>query len=220
MIWNALKLSLLVVGIATILIGLVGTAFGYLLARRSFRGKDLLDAVLTLPMVLPPTVTGYYLILVLGRRGLLGGPLYALTGWTVTFSMGAAVVAATVVALPLMIKSARAAIESVNVEYEVASRIMGKSEWETMLRITLPLAGRGLLAGLVLSFARALGEFGATLMLAGNIPGRTQTMPLLIFDAVMAGEDALARWAALILTAMSVAVVYATNRLSRPRKRA
>jgi molybdate transport system permease protein len=219
MIWNALSLSLLVVSIATVLIGLIGTAFGYLLARCNFRGKDILDAILTLPMVLPPTVTGYYLILVLGRRGFLGKPLYALTGWTITFTWGAAVVAATVIALPLMVKSARAAIESVNSEYEIASRIMGKSEWETFLRVTLPLAARGLVAGIVLSFARAFGEFGATLMLAGNIPGRTQTMPLAIYEAVVSGEDARAKWLALILTGISVTVVYLTNRLSRPVKR-
>lgn len=219
MIWHALQLSLLVVSIATLAIAIFGTAFGYLLAKRQFRGKDLLDAVLTLPMVLPPTVTGYYLILLLGKRGLLGEPLYALTGWTVTFTWTAAVIASTVVALPLMIKSARAAIESVNPDYEIASRIMGKSELETLFRITLPLAGKGILAGIILSFARAFGEFGATLMLAGNIPGRTQTMPLAIYEAVASGEDATARWLALILTGISVTVVYLTNRLSRPMQR-
>ena len=218
MIWHALRLSLLVVSIATVIIAVAGTAFGFLLAKRQFRGKDLLDAVLTLPMVLPPTVTGYYLILLLGRRGLIGEPLYALTGWTVTFTWMAAVIAATVIALPLMIKSARAAIESVDAEHEIASCIMGKSELETFFRITLPLAGRGILAGVVLSFARAFGEFGATLMLAGNIPGRTQTMPLAIYEAVVSGEDAKATWLALILTGISVGVVYLTNRLSRPKK--
>jgi molybdate transport system permease protein len=219
MIGSALKISLTVVSISTILIGLIGTAFGYILARRHFWGKDLLDAVLTLPMVLPPTVTGYYLILILGRKGFLGKPLYALTGWSVTFTWGAAIIAATVIALPLMVKSARAAIESVNPEYEIASRIMGKGEWETFFRITLPLASRGLLAGLVLSFARAFGEFGATLMLAGNIQGRTQTMPLAIYEAVVSGEDARAQWLAVILTFISVTVVYLTSRLSRPAKR-
>jgi molybdate transport system permease protein len=219
MIWNALKLSLLVVSLATIVIGIVGTALGFLLAKRQFRGKDLLDAVLTLPMVLPPTVTGYYLILVLGRRGLLGGPLYALTGWAVTFTWVAAVIASSIVALPLMIKSARAAIESIDPEFEIASCLMGKSECETFFRITLPLAGRGILAGVILSFARAFGEFGATLMLAGNIPGKTQTMPLAIYEAVVSGEDAQAKWMALILTGISITVVYLTNRLSRPKKR-
>ncbi len=217
MIWNALRLSLQVVSIATLVIGVVGIALGFLLAKRTFRGKDFLDAILTLPMVLPPTVTGYYLILLLGRRGMLGGPLYSLTGWTVTFTWIAAVIASTVVALPLMIKSARAAIESVDVDYEIASYIMGKGVWETFFRITLPLAGRGILAGIILSFARAFGEFGATLMLAGNIPGKTQTMPLAIYEAVASGEDERAKWLALILTGISVVVVYLTNRLSRPK---
>jgi molybdate transport system permease protein len=219
MIWPSLRLSLLVVSLATLVISVVGTALGFLFAKRSFRGKDILDALFTLPMVLPPTVTGYYLILLLGRRGLLGGPLYSLSGWTVTFTWIAAVIASTVVALPLMIKSARAAIESVDSDYEIASYVMGKSEVETFFRITLPLAGRGILAGIVLSFARAFGEFGATLMLAGNIPGRTQTMPLAIYEAVVSGEDERAKWLALILTGISVTVVYLTNRLSRPKGR-
>jgi molybdate transport system permease protein len=137
----------------------------------------------------------------------------------VAFTWIAAVIATTAVALPLMIKSARAAIESIDADYEIASRLMGKSELETFFRITLPLAGRGILAGIVLSFARAFGEFGATLMLAGNIPGRTQTMPLAIYEAVIAGQDEQAKWMALILTGISVTVVYLTNRLSRPKER-
>ncbi len=216
MLWQALRLSLLVVSVSTLAIALVGTAFGYLLAKRHFRGKEILDAFLTLPMVLPPTVTGYYLILLLGRRGLIGQPLYRLTGWSVTFTWFAAVIAATVVALPLMVRSARAAIESVDSRFETVSYTLGKGEFETFFRITLPLARRGILAGVVLSFARAFGEFGATLMLAGNIPGRTQTLPLAIFEAVVSGEDERAMWIALILTAVSVTVVYLTNRLTRP----
>jgi molybdate transport system permease protein len=217
MIWPSLRLSLLVVSLATLIISVVGTALGYLFAKRSFRGKDVLDALFTLPMVLPPTVTGYYLIVLLGRRGMLGRPLYSLTGWTVTFTWVAAVIASTVVALPLMIKSARAAIESIDGNYEIASYIMGKSSFETFFRITLPLAGRGILAGIVLSFARAFGEFGATLMLAGNIPGKTQTMPLAIYEAMVSGENEAAKWLALILTGISITVVYLTNRLSRPK---
>ncbi|MDR1727641.1 MAG: molybdate ABC transporter permease subunit [Acidobacteriota bacterium] len=216
MIQDALKLSLLVVSVATVIIALAGTALGFLLARGRFWGKELLDATLTLPMVLPPTVTGYYLILLLGRRGWLGAPLYALTGWSVTFTWIAAVVASTVVAIPLMIKSARAALESVNPDYETASRVMGKGEWETFFRVTLPLAGKGILAGVILSFARAFGEFGATMMLAGNIRGKTQTMPLAIYEAMAAGEDAQATWLALVLTGISITVVYITNRLARP----
>jgi molybdate transport system permease protein len=218
MIWQALRLSLLVVSIATIIIAATGTAFAYLLAKRTFRGKDLLDALLTLPMVLPPTVTGYYLIVLLGRRGLIGQPIYHLTGWSITFTWMAAVVASTVVAFPLMFKAARAAIESVDPQYEIMSYTLGKSETETFFRVTLPLAARGIAAGIVLSFARAFGEFGATLMIAGNIPGRTQTMPLAIYEAVASGEDQQARWLALILTGISVSVVYITNRLSRPDK--
>jgi len=218
MIWQALRLSLLVVSIATAVIALAGTAFAFLLAKRDFRGKEIVDAILTLPMVLPPTVTGYYLIVLLGRRGLLGQPVYALTGWTVMFTWIAAVIASTVVALPLMVRSARAAIESVDPQYEIMSYTLGKSESETFFRITLPLARRGILAGIVLSFARAFGEFGATLMLAGNIPGKTQTMPLAIYEAVVSGEDVQARWLALILTGISITVVYITNRLVRPTR--
>ncbi len=215
MIWPALRVSLLVVSVATVIVGALGLALAFLLARREFRGKELLDALLTLPLVLPPTVTGYYLIVLLGRRGIFGSYLYELTGWAVAFTWQAAVIASTVVALPLMIKSSRAAIESVEPRYEIAAYTLGKSEWETFWRVTLPLARRGVLAGLVLSFARALGEFGATLMLAGNIPGATQTMPLAIYEAVVAGEDERAFALALLLTLISVAAVYLTNRLSR-----
>ena len=220
MIWAAFKLSILVVTVATLLIAVVGTACGYVLAKRQFRGKELLDSLLTLPMVLPPTVTGYYLILLLGRRGLVGRYLYDLTGWTVTFTWEGAALAAFVVAMPLMVKSARAAIESVDPRYEIVSFTFGKGRLETFFRVTLPLASRGLLAGLVLSFARALGEFGATLMVAGNIPGRTQTMPLAIYEAVISGADRQAMTLALILTATSVAVIYLTNILTRAGKTA
>lgn len=214
MIWSAFQLSLLVTAVATSIVVVVGTACAFLLAKAEFRGRELLDAVITLPLVLPPTVTGYYLIVLLGRRGLIGGYLYDLTGWSVTFTWWAAVIAAAVMALPLMVKSARAAIESVNPQYELASYTLGKSKAETFLRITLPLARRGILAGVVLSFARALGEFGATLMLAGNIPGQTQTMPLAIYESVIAGEAAQARLLALILTAVSLTAIYLTNKLA------
>jgi molybdate transport system permease protein len=217
MIWQALRISVQVVGIAILLIAVLGIGFAYLLAKRNFRGKELLDAVLTMPMVLPPTVTGYYLILLLGRRGLLGQPIYQLTGWSITFTWMAAVAASTVIALPLMVKAARAAIESVDSQYEICSYTLGKSETETFFRVILPLASRGIFAGIALSFARAFGEFGATLMLAGNIPGKTQTMPLAIYDAVASGEDDRAIWLALILTGISITVVYITNRLSRPK---
>ncbi|MBA2339345.1 MAG: molybdate ABC transporter permease subunit [Pyrinomonadaceae bacterium] len=215
MIWQAFKLSLLVVSISTVIVTVLGTAAAFLLAKRNFPGKELLDALLTLPLVLPPTVTGYYLIVLLGRRGFIGAYIYQLTGWTVAFTWQAAVLAATVLAIPLMVKAARAGLESVDPQYEIASYTLGKSEMETFFRVTLPLARRGVLAGIVLSFARALGEFGATLMLAGNIPGRTQTMPLAIYEAVASGEERNAQALALILTAVSVAAVYLTNKLNR-----
>ncbi|MGA2074615.1 MAG: molybdate ABC transporter permease subunit [Terriglobia bacterium] len=220
MIWPAFKLSLLVVTVATFLIGVVGTGLGYVLAKRQFRAKELCDAILTLPMVLPPTVTGYYLILLLGRRGWIGRYIYSLTGWSLAFTWQGAVVAAGVMALPIMVKSARAALESVDARYEMVSFSLGKGEFETFFRVTLPLARRGLVAGIVLSFARALGEFGATLMLAGNIPGKTQTMPLAIFEAFIAGEDRQAQVLALILTLASVATIYLTNILTRSQKSA
>ena len=220
MIWPAFKLSLLVVTVATFLVGVVGTGLGYILAKRQFRAKELFDAILTLPMVLPPTVTGYYLILLLGRRGWIGRYIYSLTGWSLAFTWQGAVVAAGVMALPIMVKSARAALESVDARYEMVSFSLGKGEFETFFRVTLPLARRGLVAGIVLSFARALGEFGATLMLAGNIPGKTQTMPLAIFEAFIAGEDRQAQVLALILTLASVATIYLTNILTRSQKSA
>jgi molybdate transport system permease protein len=215
MIWEPLKLSLLVVTIATLIIATVGLAIGVLLAKGTFRGKDLLASFLTLPLVLPPTVSGYYLIVLLGRHGLIGEYLYQLTGWTVAFTWQAAVVAATVMSLPLMILTARAAVESVNPHFEIVSYTLGKSWLATFFLITVPLARRGILAGIVLSFTRALGEFGATFMLAGNIPGRTQTMPLAIYEAVISGDDKRAQLLALILTGVSVAAVYFTNKLSK-----
>ncbi len=220
MIWSAFKISVLVVSVATVGITVVGTALAFLLARREFHAKELLDSLVTLPMVLPPTVTGYYLIILLGRRGLLGRYIFDLTGWTVAFTWQAAAIAAGTVALPLMVKSARAALESIDRRYELVSFSLGKSEFETFFRVTLPLASRGILAGVVLSFARALGEFGATLMLAGNIQGKTQTMPLAIYQAFISGEDRRAQIMAVILTLTSIAVIYLTNVLTRPPKAA
>jgi molybdate transport system permease protein len=214
---NPLRLSLLVALCSTVLVGLAGTVLAYVFARKRFPGRGWLDLLVTLPLVLPPTVTGYYLILLFGRRGLLGGPLFDATGWTVTFTWVACVIAATIMALPLMVKTAQSAIASVDREYEEAAITLGKTELQVALRITLPLARKGILAGLVLAFARALGEFGATLMLAGNIPGRTTTMPLAIYSAVSSGEDAAARTLVLLLTMVSAAVLIVANRLGQTR---
>jgi molybdate transport system permease protein len=217
MIRDALLLSLRVSLVATAVVAAIGTLLGWLLARGRFRGKETLDAILTLPLVLPPAVTGYYLLLLLGRRGLLGGPLHDATGWSIAFTWVGAAVAAAVVSLPLMMKSARAAIEAVPLDYEFAAATLGSGRWETFRRVTFPLARRGLLAGAVLSFARAAGEFGATLLLAGNIPGRTQTMPLAIWEAVAAGDDPRARVLVALLTFLSLGVILVVARIGRPR---
>jgi molybdate transport system permease protein len=210
---SALWLSVRVAALATVLCALVGIPVAWLLARRQFRGKTLIDLLVTLPLVLPPTVTGYYLIVLLGRGGWLGAPLYRVTGWAVTFTWYAAVIAATVMALPLLVRTARAAIESVDRELEKAAYTLGRSEWRTALEVTLPLARNGLLAGLVLAFARALGEFGATLMLAGNIPGRTTTVPLAIYTAVQTGESGEVVVLVAALTALSCLVLVIAGRL-------
>ena len=210
---SAIGLSVQVAVAATALNALFGVPLAYVLARRRFWGKSAVDLLVTLPLVLPPTVTGYYLIVLLGRRGWLGGPLYQATGWSITFTWYAAVVAATVMALPLLVRTARAAIESVDRDLERAAWTLGRSEWRTALEVTLPLARNGLIAGLVLAFARALGEFGATLMLAGNIPGKTATAPLAIYTAVQTGERGDALILVAVLTALSCVVLLVAGRL-------
>jgi molybdate transport system permease protein len=210
---SALGLSIRVAVLATVLNAVIGIPLAYVLARRRFAGKTLVDLLVTLPLVLPPTVTGFYLIVLLGRRGWLGAPLYAATGWSIAFTWYAAVVAATVMALPLLVRTARAAIESVDRDLERAAHTLGRSEWRTALEVTLPLARNGIIAGLVLAFARALGEFGATLMLAGNIPGRTSTVPLAIYTAVQTGESGEALGLVAILTLLSCVVLLIAGRL-------
>ena len=210
---SALSLSVRVAVLATLANAVIGIPLAYVLARRRFRGRGLVDLLVTLPLVLPPTVTGYYLIVLLGRRGWLGAPLYAATGWSIAFTWYAAVVAATIMALPLLVRTARAAIDSVDRDLERAAHTLGRSEWRTALEVTLPLARNGILAGLVLAFARALGEFGATLMLAGNIPGRTATVPLAIYTAVQTGEEQTTWALVAVLTALSCVVLVVANRL-------
>jgi len=208
-LWLSVKVSI----VATALNAVIGIPLAYMMARRRFWGRAAVDVLVTLPLVLPPTVTGYYLILLLGRRGVLGAPLYAATGWSVAFTWYAAVIAATVMALPLLVRTARVAIESVDQNLERAAFTLGRAEWRTALEVTLPLARNGILAGLVLAFARALGEFGATLMLAGNIPGKTQTLPLSIYTAVQTGEAGQAMTLVAMLTLLSCVVVVASARL-------
>jgi molybdate transport system permease protein len=211
----SLRLSLQVAFAATVLIIVIGLPIAYLLARKNFPGKELFDISLTLPLVLPPTVTGYYLIIAFGRNGFIGKYLYEWLDWSIMFTWYAAVLASFVVALPLMIKTGRAALESVDSNLINAAYTLGHSEWETALKVTLPLAKRGLLAGIVLSFARALGEFGATLMLAGNIPGKTDTMPLAIYSLSASGDQEQAAGMVVLLTLVATLFLYLANRYSR-----
>ncbi|MEN9398794.1 MAG: hypothetical protein RLZ81_3324 [Pseudomonadota bacterium] len=215
--WRALGLSLQVAGWATALNLVAGVAVGYLLARKRFAGRDLLDTVLTLPMVMPPTVLGYYLLVLLGRHGWLGGWLHAHFGVQLIFTWQGAVIAAAIVAFPLVFKPARAAFEAVDGQLEQAGRVLGVSEWGIFFRITLPLAWRGILAGVLLAFARALGEFGATLMVAGSIPGKTQTLSIAVYEAVQAGQDDVANTLVLITSAVCVVVLLAAGRLAPGR---
>ncbi len=215
--WIALALSLKVAGWATVLNLFLGVGVGYLLARKRFPGRDLLDAVLTLPMVLPPTVLGYYLLVVVGKHGWLGRWLYETFGINLIFTWQGAVIAATIVAFPLVLKAARAAFEGVDPQLQRAARVLGLGEWAVFFRVTLPMAWHGILAGVLLAFARALGEFGATLMVAGSIPGRTQTLSIAVYEAVQAGQDDTANTLVLITSITCIAVLLSAGRLSRPR---
>jgi molybdate transport system permease protein len=183
-------LSLRVAGLATFLILPFGTLAAWWLAHgRPFRGKILIETLLTLPLVLPPTVVGYYLLMVLGRRTAVGAWLNDSAGLRLLFTWQGAAIAASVMAMPLFIKTAAAAFASVDHELLEAGRTLGAGEGTLLRWVVIPMAYRGLLAGIALAFARALGEFGATLMVAGNIPGRTQTLPLALYDAVQSGKD-------------------------------
>jgi molybdate transport system permease protein len=211
--WFPIRLSLQVAAIATLLALAAGVAGGWLLARHDFRGREWLDAALSLPLVLPPTVLGYYLLVLLGQSSPLGRAFESVFGFRLIFTWQAAVVAATIHALPLVVRSARAAFEAVSPQLEQAARTLGASEWEVFRRVTLPLARRGVLAAATLAFARALGDFGATLMVAGNIPGRTQTVAVAIYDAVQAGRDAQALLLVVTISTLALVLLYLANRL-------
>jgi len=211
----SLRLSLQVASIATLFVMLIGIFTAYILAQKNFRGRELLDILFTLPLVMPPTVTGYYLILLFGRNGIVGSVIYRLTGWGIMFTWYAATLASFVVALPLMIKTTRAAIESVDPNLINASYTLGHSELETALKVILPLSKKGIIAGTILSFARALGEFGATLMVAGNIPGRTNTMPIAIYSLTSSGDWSKANVMVIFFTVISGIFLYIANRFSR-----
>jgi molybdate transport system permease protein len=211
---SPLRLSLLVTTVATLIVIAVGLPLAYLLARRRFPGQSLVETLILLPLVLPPSVIGYYLLLGLGGTGPLAG-----TGVRLLFTWQAAALASAVVGLPLMVKSAKAAIASVDPSLENAARVCGSAEWQVFLRITLPLARRGIAAGVVLAAARGFGEFGATLMVAGSIPGRTQTLPLAIYDAVQAGRYGDAHTLVLFTSVLAFLSLFAVAWLERSADR-
>ncbi len=210
--WVPLLLSLKVAGWATALNTVLGVGAAWALARWRSPLRDVVDAVLTLPLVLPPTVLGYYLLVLVGRRGVFGEWLSGL-GIELIFTWQGAVLASTIVAFPLVLKSARAAFEGVDHQLENAARVLGVSESGIFFRVTLPLAARGIIAGVLLAFARALGEFGATLMIAGNLPGRTQTLSVAIYEAVQAGDDNTANLLVLVTSVTCVLLLVVAGRL-------
>jgi molybdate transport system permease protein len=212
--WFPLWLSLRVAGIATVLSLALGLWLAYLLANRRFRGRELLDSAVALPLVLPPTVLGYYLLVLLGRESPLGKIYERIFGAPLVFSWKAAVIAAMFHATPLLVISARAALESVDHTYERAARNLGASERRVFWRVSLPLAGRPIFAVAILAFARTLGDFGITMMIAGNIPGRTQTLAVAIYDAVESGDGALARVLVLIISAVAIVILTLANRVA------
>ena len=211
--WVALVLTLKVAGCATALNLVLGVGVGFLMARCRFPGRELLDAALTLPMVMPPTVLGYYLLVVIGSHGVIGAWLLEHFGIRLIFTWQAAVIAATIVSFPLVFKAARAAFETVDPQLEDAARTLGSGEWAVFFRVSLPLAWRGILAGLLLAFARALGEFGATLMVAGSIRGKTQTLSIAVYEAVQAGQDDTANFLVAVTSITCIAVLLSAGRL-------
>jgi molybdate transport system permease protein len=217
--WIPLLLSLKVAGWATAIDVVLGVAVAFGLSRWRSSARELVDSLLTLPLVMPPTVLGYYLLVLLGRRGVIGAWLDKFDIQLV-FTWQGAVIASAVVAFPLVLKSARTAFETVDPQFERAARTLGISETAVFFRVTLPLAARGILAGALLAFARALGEFGATLMIAGNLPGRTQTLSVAVYAAVQAGDDSTANILVIVTSVTCVVILLAAGRLLPQRSTA
>ncbi len=212
--WTALLLSLKVAGFATLINLVLGVAIAYLFARKRFWGREVLDSFLSLPMVMPPTVLGYYLLVLLGKKSAFGQFLYNQFGIQLVFTWQAATIAAAIVALPLVYKPARSAFESFDPQLEQAARTLGLSNAAIFFRVSFPLAWRGILGGLLLGFARALGEFGATLMVAGSIPGKTQTLSIAIYEAVQAGDDTLANTMVVMASLVCIVILLVSNKIA------
>ena len=216
--WSPLWLSLRVAGIATAISLAAGIFVAYVLANRSFRGRDVLDAAITLPLTLPPTVLGYYLLVAIGQRSPLGQAYQWLFHSQLVFTWQAAVLASTIHAIPLLVRTVRAALLSVDHDLERAARTLGASEWRLFWRITLPLTRRAIISATVLAFARSLGDFGTTLMIAGDIPGRTQTASIAIYDAVESGDTMTAQVLVLVISVLTIGIVWLANKLENQRR--
>lgn len=208
-----LWLTLRVASLATLTAFMAGVLLAFFIARSNFRGRGWLDAALALPLVLPPTVLGYYLIVLLGRNGWIGQWLMKTFNFSLIFTWQGAVLASAVVSLPLVFKSARAAFDSVDENFENAARTLGANELAVFIRVSFPLAWRGILAGTMLAFARAMGEFGATLMIAGNLPGKTQTLSIAVYEAVQAGNSMQANILVLITSSVCILILFCSGKL-------
>ena len=209
--FEAVILSVKVASLATFIAFFLGIFFAYLMTKKNIPGKNIWETILILPMALPPSIVGYLLLKLFGKRGPIGAFLLDTFDVQVVFTWIACVIAAVVVACPLMYQNAKGAFQSVDENYELAARTLGSGPVKTFWTVTMPLSLPGILSGLVLTFARALGEFGATLMLAGNIPGKTQTIPTAIYYAVSTGKDNQASWLVAVMVVFSFTIIFAMN---------
>lgn len=212
--WHPLLLSFQVATSATVLAAIAGISLGAAFALRRFPGRNLLDVLVTAPMVLPPTVLGYYVLVALGRRSTIGRIFESITGDAIVFTRTGAIVAAAIGAIPLVMKSSRAALENVDPALVSAARTLGAGWARSFFTVQVPLAARGIIAGLMLGFARSLGDFGVTLMVAGDIPGETQTAALAIYDAIQADREAEAVGMIGVMSAIAIFTLYGVNRLT------
>lgn len=217
--WQLIWFTTWVSALSTLLILPFGLALAWLLARYEWPGKSVVETLVSLPLVMPPVATGLILLKLLGRRGAVGGFLHDTLQFDVVFTWRAVLIALGVMSFPLLVRSTRVAFEEINPRLEQIARTLGAGNWRVLFAITLPLARRGIIAGMILAFARALGEFGATIMVAGNIPGQTSTLSLAIFQAVQLGQDSHAFRLLAVSVVMAFAAVWTSEFLLRRRKK-
>ena len=216
--WQIVWFTAWVSALSTVLILPLGLALAWLLARHDWPGKSIVETLISLPLVMPPVATGLILLQLFGRRGVIGGFLHDKLSLDVIFTWRAVLLALAVMSLPLLVRSARVAFEGVNPRLEQIARTLGAGNWRVFFTISVPLAARGIVAGMILAFARALGEFGATIMIAGNIPGKTSTLSLAIFQNVQLGEDAHAYRLLAVSVVLAFAAVWCSEFLLRKRR--